>query len=277
MKIGRIRVHPSVFFIVLVFWIRGELLLLGLAFLFATFHEMGHCLAGGCFGVRIKEIGITPLGERAELIGYDGLSAVKKAIVLGAGPFVNLFFGILFYVLSIFWEGFLLPAGLNMGLGLFNMLPVLPLDGGKLFFMFLSRHFGTLTGARFLTRFGCGVGIFFILLGVIQLVLYPPNVLLLCMGLYLFWLNKREYLRICLRFYRMLDKRRFLEPDVCRQICMLSVPKDIRLSKLIDRMDSEREYIFVCSVKGRRKWICEKEVIAALFEKGADRTIDGIF
>jgi Zn-dependent protease len=71
------------------------------------------------------------------------------AIVAAAGPLSNLFLAIVFGLISRFFFGyFSLPAQtllftiifVNISLGIFNLLPVAPLDGSKLLFALLPYH-----------------------------------------------------------------------------------------------------------------------------------------
>jgi Zn-dependent protease len=74
--------------------------------------------------------------------GYGGSGPVdeehENMIISAAGPGINLAFALGFLGLLLFSTGFLWVVaffgfGLNVGLGSFNMLPVPPLDGSKIF------------------------------------------------------------------------------------------------------------------------------------------------
>lgn len=91
-------------------------------------HETGHALAINLGGGRIKalRLGIAGFEMRHDLTleGLRGIAAV------GAGPLFGLLYGALCAFLP--FEFFKLSGGFSIALSLFNMLPVLPLDGGRL-------------------------------------------------------------------------------------------------------------------------------------------------
>ena len=72
-----------------------------------------------------------------------GLSYGRELAVALAGPAVNLVTG---GICAQF--GNYLLAGVSFGLGLFNLMPVLPLDGGRALWCVLSALFGAQTGER---------------------------------------------------------------------------------------------------------------------------------
>ncbi len=105
-----------------------------------TIHELGHALAGKAFGLepRIELYGMGGLtyfnGGRAEL------STGKSIAVSLAGPFAGFAFGFLVLVAQLAGlhpshplagHAVWLLLWVNVGWGIFNLLPMLPLDGGN--------------------------------------------------------------------------------------------------------------------------------------------------
>jgi len=78
----------------------------------------------------------------------------------------------------------------NVVLCVFNLLPVFPLDGGRLMQLFLGNRMGVLRANRVLLKLGPVVGGVLVGLGLVQAVLYPWNVTLLCAGVYIRRKNK---------------------------------------------------------------------------------------
>ncbi|MBQ7255068.1 MAG: hypothetical protein IJS31_02320 [Oscillospiraceae bacterium] len=111
-----------------------------LTILAAFLHECGHLLALFALGVRISsvrigafgaEINIAPCGRREEL-----LSAA-------AGPACNLLCA------AVFWRPFHLFAVLHLLLAAYNMLPVDPLDGGRILRVLFGRRIAYAVGFTF--------------------------------------------------------------------------------------------------------------------------------
>jgi Zn-dependent protease len=109
-----------------------------------TTHEFGHSLACRQVGGRADKIVLWPLGGVAYVDPPPRPGATLWSIA--AGPLVNvalapILFGIYFYARSAGWA-YTLPdvyrlvravLGINIGLFVFNMLPIYPLDGGQIF------------------------------------------------------------------------------------------------------------------------------------------------
>ena len=110
--------------------------ILGYLCLILTIHECGHMLVATYFQYKIQCVTIYPFGLSASIahIGHGDL--IKEALILIAGPLAQLFVPILFYFLVLTHQ---LSAGfyeylcwMNLGIAIFNLLPIYPLDGGRL-------------------------------------------------------------------------------------------------------------------------------------------------
>lgn len=102
-------------------------------------HEIGHVLAARLFGARLR-VFLSGFGDR--LFGLEGLRRWQRLVVLLAGPLANaILFGIgwsvMFLPLPVEWRLFLAPGlwlllWVNAFWCLLNLLPLWPLDGGRL-------------------------------------------------------------------------------------------------------------------------------------------------
>ena len=67
---------------------------------------------------------------------------IQNFLIIFFGPFSNFICFILFYLLYLIGNDFFLyPAAVNLSVGLFNILPVMSLDGGQLLYLILNRFF----------------------------------------------------------------------------------------------------------------------------------------
>lgn len=105
-----------------------------LSFLFSLLHEAGHMAAVAACKGEIREISFYPFGIAMKLRKNCCFSRMQEFFVLFAGCAVNLLCA------AIFW--FSKPAlYINMGIFLFNILPVGCLDGGRILSLFLHGCF----------------------------------------------------------------------------------------------------------------------------------------
>lgn len=98
----------------------------------ASMHEAGHLLLLCAFGAPIRGLRLSAMG--AELYASTvRLSYQREFLVTLAGPAVNLLFGPLCALLAVrfAWEWGYLLAGAHLLLGVYNLLPIPPLDGWR--------------------------------------------------------------------------------------------------------------------------------------------------
>ena len=136
----------------------------------AVLHEMGHLAAFCAFRIPIAEIrfelfGIAILPEKSRLIPNKTM-----LICLLAGPCVNLLLFGSGVILGQFFDltgAIRLFVTANLILSLFNLLPMMPLDGGRLLALLLGRLLGATRAENGMRIFSGLFGIGLLILGVI--------------------------------------------------------------------------------------------------------------
>ena len=106
-------------------------------YLFGFIHEISHVLVARIFKIKTTEIALYPTGFRAKIGDFSHLSSARQLAILSAGP-LSFFFSAALIVLFYRWGivsvyGKRLCDNYNLLILLFNILPVYPLDGGKIF------------------------------------------------------------------------------------------------------------------------------------------------
>lgn len=196
---------------------------LSLLLLIIFVHELGHAAAASFFSWRIKRIALLPFGGVAEMDEHGNRPIKEEMIVILAGPFQHLWMMGVAYILFQFS---LLPEGIyelfiqyNMMVLLFNFLPIWPLDGGKLVFLFMSLMYPFPKAHQTAMIFSASSAIVFT---VFTLFLSPINlniwviIAFLLFSLYYEWKQERYvFIRFLLeRYYGKNTDFRHLKPIV---------------------------------------------------------------
>lgn len=126
-------------------------------------HELSHALVARRFGLRVTSITLFIFGGAANL-EEEPKRARDEALIAAAGPLMSILIGLVMFAVDtavpqpqlralVGWLGFI-----NISLGLFNLLPGFPMDGGRILRAILWRVRGERYAA---TRNAAGVGRFF--------------------------------------------------------------------------------------------------------------------
>lgn len=181
-----IRIHITLIVLLLLsavsHGLTGILLSVGV-FTSIALHELGHSWVALRKGCHVREIMLLPIGGVAKLDQVP-TRPMDELLMAAAGPAVSLLLAAIFWVLpgngivDIFWKGL---AGINLMLGLFNLLPSFPMDGGRIFRALLSPRIGRVRATALAARIG---RILAVAMGLFGLVNWYPILLLIAVFIY---------------------------------------------------------------------------------------------
>ena len=204
---GKVRIHASFFFLMILIIALGQVRQLLLILIAVTAHEISHLVYAWLCGLKTRGIIITPVGEIGLIEDFDHAGAAVKYGVLLAGPLTNLFLAALMFLLGI--RGTFL--NINLTIGLFNLLPFYPLDGGRLFFVFLGNRMGILNSVKYVRRLTKAGIVLLCVLGFLQTILHPFNISLICVAAFFITIFRKESGGMVFSYYRcMLGKHKWL-------------------------------------------------------------------
>ena len=109
-----------------------------LLYLSVLIHELSHCVVARAFRLPVRRILLYPLGGYSE-IEQEPQTPAREFLVSAAGPLLSLALAGLGYVIVVVADPSGIPRVLtdqlvlaNVLVGVFNLLPGLPLDGGRM-------------------------------------------------------------------------------------------------------------------------------------------------
>lgn len=222
-----VRIHFTFPLILVVFgveaWMNGgwaealwAMALILAVFVCVVLHEFGHSLQVMRYGIRVRDVVLLPIGgmARAERIPENPWQEIVVAI---SGPLVNFVLAaILFLILLVSGSPVAIETGflanlfaVNVLLGMFNLVPAYPMDGGRILRGLLALKFSYLRATRYAKNVGQLIAMVFVVVGFVfhELIMLPVIAVFIFFGA----INEENMIRVRL----VLAEKRvrdFLDP-----------------------------------------------------------------
>ena len=179
-----------------------------LLFVFVIMHEYGHALTARRYGIKTRDIIISPIGGIARLERLPENPRHELLVAL-AGPAVNVVLAIFFLLVQLVTSDFILPNAerinfgsphefigylliINIVLVVFNLVPAFPMDGGRVLRSVLTMITkNRLSATRWAVWIGQLIATGFFMAGLIY-----DQYMLMFIGIFVFLTARAEYRQI---------------------------------------------------------------------------------
>lgn len=201
-----------------------SLAILGTFFSCVVLHELGHSFTAMHFGIGVRRILLMPIGGMAEFESIPR-EPRRELLITIAGPAVNFAIaGVLWLVvgspshwsLSIYEADAIGFAHLllhwNLLMGCFNLVPVFPMDGGRIFRALLSTRLTYLRA----TFWAVTIGKILAIAGALVAVFWWQTYLTAVLFLFIFYAGEMEY--------RALLRRELIEAHWRETLARIDAP-----------------------------------------------------
>ena len=265
--LGQIRVHPLLWLVIALSVVTARFIELSIFLAIIFIHEMGHAVAATMYSWRIKRITLLPFGGVAEMDEHGNRPLREEAIVILAGPVQHIWL-----IAAALWlnqagmissQHFSLFLSYNLMVLLFNLLPIWPLDGGKLLFLFFSYQKSFPEAHRLTLNLSL---VWLLLLGGYTLVTMPNNLNMwiilafLCFSLY------HEYKQHRFVFMRFLLERYYGHNSDLRMLKPLKVEGNDLVVSVLQRFRRGCKHPIIIEEDGKEKGVLdENEILHAIF------------
>lgn len=279
-KFITLHINNLFFLVVPVIVLTGYLREYVVTFAAITFHEVGHLVSAVLLGKKIHVIRILPIGLNIDIeLGTD--SRWKHFLIYLSGPVANILLFTIFSVLnSYYYTGssnmrfFVL---VNIYLAIFNLLPVTPLDGGRILNEILTGWVGLFLAAKYIKKISIIICVVLILIGIVQSFSNPYNFSLIFISVFiLFSLKQGKTEAALMNIKKIIYRRSRLFKKGVYPARDLVVIKTTYLGETIKNMDFDRFHIIHVLDNDLKliKIFTEQEVFEAMLKREGDITFE---
>lgn len=134
----KIRISPFAVLLLAVFVFLSSPASLAAVLAAVMIHESGHSFALQACGGEVDGLEITAFGIQMHIKNAYSLSYGKEVLCVLAGPLSNLTLSWILGIVGRTWEEAYIFAGAQLVLGVFNLLPMSALDGGRVLWIFIA-------------------------------------------------------------------------------------------------------------------------------------------
>lgn len=142
----KIRIDLKIIIFITIFWFTHQLKIYFIIMIFCFLHELGHIFIGIILGMKPEKIEILPCGFSSSFLertDYNNVKLyendsknlnyeIKEMIIALAGPVVSLILAIILQYIDIEYITREEAVYSNILILILNLLPVYPLDGGRI-------------------------------------------------------------------------------------------------------------------------------------------------
>lgn len=201
-----IKIDLRIFLFGILFFLTRQIEIYATIMFFALLHEVGHLCSGLALGFKPKTMQMTPFGFQItfktcledcnQKKGKGNELCIRKIVIYLAGPMINIF---IVFICLLWNTELIIPKETiiysNLLLAIFNLLPIYPLDGGRILKEMIHIFRGRKVAYQksHLISF---ITVIIVTMITSILILYIHNIAFLIILAYLWYLvikNKKEY------------------------------------------------------------------------------------
>lgn len=150
----RIRIDLKIFIFLIIFYFTNQIRIYLIIMLFCFIHEIGHIIAGLILKMKPEKLEIMPFGLSSSFyIDFNDKNFnIKEIFVVLAGPLTSLALVILCRYINLISITTQEAVYSNILILIFNLIPIYPLDGGRIIKRILQIKFGSIKSEKLINK-----------------------------------------------------------------------------------------------------------------------------
>ncbi len=266
----KLSIHPLFFALGFFYALTGQIFIFIICTATAVVHELGHSFVSANLGYRLNKITLMPFG--AVVVGdIEGLNFKDQTKIALAGPMTNiavsLFFMAVWWIYPNCYAYTDVVVYSNLSMALVNLLPIYPLDGGRIVFCYLAQKFGYDKAFATCKVVGGAFSIFLISVFVFNLINGTINFSLLFFSLFVcFGTFSREKENKYIKIFTTLSNQ-----NLKRGLPLIThaVDKDISIKRVIAILDEHAMNQVVVYENGKKAITLTQERIEEIIKSAS--------
>lgn len=268
--IKKIKINPLFWFVIGIGVLSGYFKELIFVFSIVFIHELGHSVAAHYFKWKIKKIELLPFGGVAEVEEYGNRPLKEEFIVIIAGPLQHVWLiGLSFFLLQFdFWTAadHHMFVTHNLMVLLFNLLPVWPLDGGKLLYLFFSKKLPFQKSLEVTLKSSFAILCVF---SIISFYIFPFHLNLIVVLIFLFFTHYFDWKKRSFAYMRFLMERHYQKYEPFIETVPVFVSEKLTVQDVLKtfKRGVKHKIVLKDNSYAKKRMIKEKVVLTAFFDE----------
>ena len=201
-----IRINIQIFVVIILFILTKQIEIYAWLMGFALIHECAHAIMGIILKLKPKVLEIQPFGIGIAFESFENTEKNKILIAL-AGPVINIIIALAFMTINIDKSQIIVKT--NLVLAICNLLPIYPLDGGRILKSYISIRLGSAVADNITNKIA---NILLIILAIISIIItivfHNIGVLLILLYLYIIVRQENKRTKMKKRIRNLIEKQK---------------------------------------------------------------------
>lgn len=209
------RIDLKIFVFLILFYFTRQIQIYVIIMIFCMIHECSHLFAGLLLKMKVKQVTLLPVGlsiefsltkrDYNEKILKSNRLEIKRIIIAMAGPLVNILIMLFILFMKPTTNLSMMIMYSNLLIAIFNLLPIYPLDGGRILKSILSLLVNKVNATIYMNKISNIV--LFLITFLFSILIYDlKNIALLVILIYLWYivLKENKIYKMKVKIYQML-------------------------------------------------------------------------